>query len=148
MKNLLVGEGIKNQPLLTSKFPGVSTCTVPLCRSCLRGKGKRTSLQSSIGLSNVDHTDVMKNEHLLHRDCVSIDQHEFRVKGRLTNSRCKEDPEKMHSGGTVFVDHSSGVIKMHHQISLGDSDTMRSKDLHETWASDHEASIKIYRVHN
>ena len=42
----------------------------------------------------MDHTDVMKNDHLLHRDCTIIDQHERRVEGMLPNSRGKEDPEK------------------------------------------------------
>ena len=35
----------------------------------------------------------------------------------------------MFSGGTVYVDHASGVIKIHHQVSLGASGTVRSKEL-------------------
>ena len=96
----------------------------------------------------MEHTDVIKNEHLLPGDCISTDQYECRVKGRLPNSKGKEDPEKMYSGGTVFVDHASGVIKIHHQVSLGASDTVRSKELHELWASEHGVSIKSYRGDN
>jgi hypothetical protein len=144
----MVGKGIENEPLLIPKLPGVSTCTIPLCRSCLRGKGKRTSLQNRIGSPNVEHTEVIKNEHLLHGDCISTDQYECRVKGRLPNSRGKEDPDKIYSGGTVFVDHASGVIKIHHQVSLGASDTIRSKELHELWASEHGVSVKSYRGDN
>ena len=54
----------------------------------------------------------------------------------------------MYSGGTAFVDHESGVIKKHHQVSLGASGTMRSKELHDLWASEHGVTIKSYRGDN
>ena len=92
----------------------------------------------------MDHTDVINNECLLYGDYTSIDQCECRVKGRLPNSRGKEDPEK-NCSGKFFVDHASGVIKTHDQVSLGASETTRSKDLHELWASENRVSIKSYR---
>ena len=46
------------------------------------------------------------------------------------------------------MDHASGVIKMHHQLSLGASNTIRSKYLHELWACEHVATIKSYREDN
>ena len=64
---------------------------------------------------------------------MSTDQYKCRVKGCLPNTRGKEDPQKMYRGGTVFVDHASGVIKINHHVSLGASDTVRSKELHELW---------------
>ncbi len=48
----------------------------------------------------------------------------------------------------MFVDHASGVIKIHHQVSLGASDTVRSKELHELWAAEHGVSVKSYRGDN
>ena len=54
----------------------------------------------------------------------------------------------MYSGGTVFVDHASGVIKIHHQVSLGASDNIRSKELHELWACENGVSVKSYRGDN
>ena len=44
-QRLMVGKGVDNEPLLLPKHPGVSTCNISLCRSCLRGKGRRTSLE-------------------------------------------------------------------------------------------------------
>ena len=147
-QRLMVGKGMNDVPLLLPKHAGVSTCNIPLCRSCLRGKGRRTSLESSIGSPTVEHADVIKEGHLLPGDCISTDQYECRVKGRLPNTRGKEDPQKMYCGGTVFVDHASGVIKIHHQVSLGESDTVRSKELHELWAAEHGVSVKSYRGDN
>ena len=60
-------------------------------------------------------------------DTVSTDQYECRVKGRLPNTRGQEDPAKMYCGGTLFNDHASSKIDVFHQVSIGASDTLRSK---------------------
>ena len=54
----------------------------------------------------------------------------------------------MYCGGTVFIDHTSGVIKVYHQVSLGASDTVRIKDLHELWEFGLGTNIHIYRGNN
>ena len=144
----MVGKRADNELLLLPKNPGVSICTIRLCRSYIRGKGRRTSLQSSIGSPMVEHADVIKEGDILPGDCVSTDQFECRVKGRLPNSRGRKDPHKMYCGGTVFVDYVSGVITIYHQVSLGASDTIRSKILYELWALQHGITIKSSRVDN
>ena len=79
---------------------------------------------------------------------MSTDQYECRVKGRLPSTKAKEDPHRMYCGRTVFVDHASGVIQIHHQVTLRAPNTMRSKELHELWDAEHGVSIKIYRGEN
>ena len=96
----------------------------------------------------VEHADVIKEGSLLSGDCVSTDQFERRIKVRLPNSRGKEDPHKMYCGGTVFFNHASGVIKIYHQVSLGASDTVRSKELHELWALEFGINVNTYRGDN
>ena len=91
---------------------------------------------------------MIKVGSLLPGDCVSTDQFERIVKDRLSNSCGKEDQHKMYCGGTVFVDHVSGVIKLHHQRSLGSSDNMRIKELNELWSAEHGGSVKVYRGDN
>ena len=71
---LIIGKGIDNEPLILLKYPGTSTCIIPLCRSCLRGTGKRKPLHISICSPTVEHVDVIKEGGLLPGDCVSIDQ--------------------------------------------------------------------------
>ena len=44
IQRLMVGKGIDDTPVLLPKHSGASTCSIPLCRSCLRGNGRRTSL--------------------------------------------------------------------------------------------------------
>ena len=54
----------------------------------------------------------------------------------------------MDCGGIVMVDHASGVIKIYHQVSLGASDTVRSKEVHELWALEYGINVKTYRGNN
>ena len=70
------------------------------------------------------------------------------MKGRLPHSKGKEDPERMYSGGTIFVDHASQYIDLYCQVSLGASDTIRSKELHEFKASEHGTQVKSYHGDN
>ena len=85
---------------------------------------------------------------MLPGDFVSTDQFECRVKRRLLGSKGKEDPSKIYSGGTVFVDHASSTIIIYNQVSLGTSDNVRSKELYELWAAENEVSVKYYRGDN
>ena len=89
-------------------------------------------------------SNVIKENDLLLGDTVSIDQYECQVKGQLPNSWGKEEPHKMYCGGILFVDHASGMVQVFHQISLGASDTIRSKEYYETQAHDMEVKIKHY----
>ena len=83
---------VELNPIITPKIRGTSSSTLPLYRSYLNGKGGRSSLQSSIFIPNPDHTDVIKNGDLLPGDCIRTNQYEYRVKGRLPNTKVKEDP--------------------------------------------------------
>ena len=42
----------------------------------------------------------------------------------------------MFSGGTIFLDHVSQFIDLHCQVTLGATDTFRSKELHEMHAAE------------
>ena len=84
-------------------LPSAATCSLPLCKSCLSGKGRQHGLNSAEGTVNEDHDNVIKDGDLLPGDCVYTDQYECRVKGRLPGSNGKEDPTKMFSGGMFFL---------------------------------------------
>ena len=111
------------------------------------GKGNRISLHSTDTSPNVKHTDVLKKGDLQPGDGMS-DQFECTVKGRLAYTRGKEDPHKMLSGGTIFIDHASGFVRVCDQVSLGAADTIRSKTLFEHHASEMGVTIKHYHGDN
>jgi len=139
---------ILNSGGIKLKDPGAATCNIPLCRSCIAGKGKCIGLKSTSKTPNPEHHDVIKKDDLVPGDRVSTDQYECRIKGRLPYSKGKEDPKQMYCGGTLFVDHATGHIKIYNQVTLGASDTIRSKELYELQAWEMGVKVKKYHGDN
>ena len=54
----------------------------------------------------------------------------------------------MHSGGTIFVDHASGLGWIENQVSLIASDTVRSKQSFESFAATCGVTVKEYHGDN
>ena len=107
-----------------------------------------TPTYSKMSIPNPDHADVIKENDLFPGDAVSTDQYECRIRGRLPNTRGKEDPQKMYCGGTLFSDHASSKIDVFHQVSLGTSDTIRSKNEYEHQVAEMGVRIVPYRGDN
>ena len=106
-QKLMSAVGIDTEPVLKPKESGVAACSVPLCPSFLRGKGGITTLNSKVSYPDSEHSDVIKDGDLIQRDCVSTDQYECSVKGRLLNIRGRGDHQKIYCGGSFFNDHTS-----------------------------------------
>jgi hypothetical protein len=79
---------------------------------------------------------------------VSMDHYESSVRGRLYEGFGKERAEHRFCGGTIFYNHCSKVIFPHHQVSLGSSDTIRSKNSFELEALRCGVDIKRYHSDN
>ena len=145
---LMTTVGVDKESLLKTKEPGAGTCSIPLCAACLRGKGGLIPTYSKMSVPDPDHAEVIKDGDLVPGVCVSTDQYECRIKGRLPNTRGKEDPQKIYCGGTLFSDHASSKIEMYHQVSLGATDTVRSKNLYEQEAAEVGVKISSYKGDN
>jgi hypothetical protein len=64
------------------------------------------------------------------------------------DTRSKEDPTKIVSGSTVFLDHILSFITVYNQVTLGTSDTTQSKELCESNTQEHGLTVKSYRSDN
>ena len=147
-QRLMGVQGPDQTPMLATTVPGVNTCTLPLCSSCLRGKGKLTSVNSKRSTYNLIHIDVIKKGNLKPGMSISTDQYECRVRGRFPHTKGKEDPLKMYEGDTLFGDHTSGWIRVYNQVSLGESDTLRSKHAFELEGEASNHMIRHYHSDN
>ena len=76
---------------------------------------------------------ILKRDDLEPGDRMSLDQYVLKVKGRPLESACNEDLK--YNGGTIFVDHASSRIFLHHQISLRAGETLIGKRLVEREAA-------------
>jgi hypothetical protein len=113
--------------LIRVKFKRTSTCKAPTCASCQLAKMRRTN-----------RGQTTQNPG----DCISMDQFVCAQPGRLPHTKGKEKTEDKFHGGTIFVDHSSGFIFVHNQVSLRSGETLVGKQLFETLAHDSGITFK------
>lgn len=142
------GELINSQPCLISKIPSVATCSPPLCRSCLISKAKRRKAPGKLTSTDDSVSDVLRREDLMPGDKISMDQYQSSTKGRLEFTKGKERDSQQYVGGTIFVDHASGLIFTSHQPTLGSSDTIRSVAKLEQFFSEHDVKLKRFHTDN
>ena len=71
----------------------------------------------------------LKRNHLRSGDCISMDQFICEQPGSLPHIKGKEKTEDNFHGGTIFIDHSSGFIFVHNQVSLRSRETLVGKQL-------------------
>ena len=79
---------------------------------------------------------------------VSSDHYQSSCPGRLYLSRGATNPDNMFHGGTIFVDNATGYINVRHQVSLGSSETIKSKLGFERDAHDSGVVIESYHTDN
>jgi hypothetical protein len=75
-----------------------------------------------------DRDGVLKNNHLLPGQCVSVDHFICSNKGRLFKSRDKTALPEMYCGGCIFINHASGYIHVEYQAHLNTHETLKAKE--------------------
>jgi len=69
----------------------------------------------------------LKRDVLQPGQLVATDQYACKLRGRLLNSRGSTPEHEKYGGGTIFVDIATGKVSVHHQVSLGASETIQAK---------------------
>ena len=77
-------------------------------------------------------------------DCVSSDQFVSKLPGRQSHTYGKEKKEDMLHGGTIYVDHSAGLVFLWNQVSLRAHETIVGKQAFEQMAADYDVQIKLH----
>ena len=58
---------------------------------------------------------------------MSADHYISRAPGRLYHTKGKSDKYDMFSGGCVFIEHSSGYVRIKHQVAINATETVKEK---------------------
>jgi len=108
------------------------TCTAPVCLACNVAKARRQTRATG----RTTHADPGEqntlSQNVLHPgQRVFVDQYESSVRGCLPTTQGLESPLQQYCGGTLFFDVASQFIYVRHQVSLGATDTLLSKNLFE-----------------
>ena len=135
-------------PVLPTKNTSTSRCDPPRCPACQLSKAHRRNPGTQVMHKKPELEMAIRRENLNPGDCISMDQYQGRTPGRLPHTYGKEPPNSKYNGGTVFVDHSSGYIYLHHQVSLRAGDTLQGKHAFEQFADQYGIKLKAFHADN
>ena len=116
-KPQVVGE-LAQPPLIPTKITGTANCAHPLCPACQFAKQHRRTPDSQTTHNVPEHEMAIRRNDLYPGDCVSVDQYVCKRSGRIRYGYGKN--KSNYNGGTIFVDHASGYMSVHHQFSLSE----------------------------
>ena len=137
-----------NRPILPTRAGSrMSSCERPLCTACQLAKQSRRT-RAGAKQKTGDQGAAIRANDLRPGDCVSIDQYQSGFPGRLEKSKGKEPKKLQRTGGTIFVDHATGLTYVVHQVSLTVAETIKAKRQFEAFAKDHGVVVKSYRADN
>ncbi len=142
-------EFLEDEPCcLKPRASNCSSCPRPKCQACLIANAKRRPRPHQNRYDDPAQQGLLSTNDLTPGANVSVDHYESPVRGRLLSTRGREPERNRYSGGTIFVDHASGLVHVEHQVSLGGADTIRSKLSFEQMAHTSGVEIKSYHADN
>ena len=133
-------------PIISTKLSRVSSYDHPICASCQLAKQTRRSPPSFS--QGQPPAMILRQNHLLPGETVSIDQYLSSQPGRALHTKEKESKKNKYVGGTIFVDHCSSFVHLTHQVGLRAGETIRSKQGFENFAHTFGVRIKEYHADN
>ena len=141
-------DDVHSKPVLPTR-PGsrMSSCERPLCTACQLSKQSRRTREGAKQRTGGQGMAIRKGA-LEPGECVSIDQYQSSFPGCLEHTKGKEPKKVQRTGGTMFVDHASGLTYIVHQVSLTVAETIRAKRQFEAFAKEHGVTVKAYRADN
>ena len=134
-----------HRQIILPKHKSSTSCPIPKCAACQLGKQHRH------GTGNAHRVNPERgrvNAQLKPGDMVSMDQYISGLHGRLPHTKGKEAKSKKYTGGTLFVDHASGLIYHQNQVSLRSGESIKGKNEFERFSLQNGVRIKAYRADN
>ena len=115
------------------------------CTICEFAKGHRRVVKSVTHVPNEHAIGALKVEHLKPGAQVSVDHFGSRLLGRTFDSYGKATTSDTFKGGCIFVDHSSGLMFVEHQLGFSASvETIQAKHAFEALSLTHGVVIESY----
>lgn len=141
------GTKIRKPPIIPTKHATSKSCKLPMCMSCELSKMKSRSPKVKVTKAIKEKAGILSRDSYEPGDMVSSDQFNVHTTGRKLSGYGRESSENGFHGGTVFVDASSGLVRVEMQVSLGANETVIGKHKFEQWIYD-LASVCVKRYHS
>ena len=134
--------------IISDTTGGAHKCAHPTCPACRLAKAHRISSKAQTTSNKSDMEMAIRRNNLQPGECFSVDQYISRTPGRLPGTKGKESLHARYTGGTIFVDHSSGFIFLRNQVSLGIEETLLAKHQLERYADQFGVKVLSFRADN
>ena len=134
--------------MLETRHPKTSSCVLPKCAACMLGKQMRRLPGTNSGALVEGKEVMLRCEHLQPGNCVSLNQYESSIPGHFPHTYGKEKKDDQYYGGTLFIDHTSSMVFIQHQVSLRTGETLQAKHKFEQLACEHGVTNKAYHADN
>ena len=133
-------------PTVMMRATGACECAHPKCPACQLSKQHRCSAKSQWVTVRPEREMAIKRDDIAPGDCISTDQHISETPGRLVHAQGRKSTDQQHSGGTIFIDHASGYICLHDQVSLRIGEVLQGKHHFEQFANEHGVALQSFRA--
>ena len=133
--------------IIGEKF-GQSKVVPPKCAACAFGKQERNPKQGMTRKVDVDRQGILKAESLKPGEMVFSDQYQSSLPGRVFGRRGTWMTSQKYCGGTLFYDSASQYVKVVHQVSLNQHESVQSKLLFEREALQVGVNVSNYQTDN
>ena len=120
----------------------------PKCAACQYGKQHRRPAPGRVSTAVRDRDGVLKKEHLVPGQQVSVDHFVCSTKGRLLTSAGKSLRSEMFCGGCLFNDHASGFVHVEFQKHLNTHETLKAKEKFDLMCRDNGVIPQSYLSDN
>ena len=120
----------------------------PKCATCQFRKQKQCPSPGKQSSVIKDHDGVLKKDHLLPSQCVSVNHYVCNTKGWLYASQGKMSPDDMYDGSCIYFDHALGFIHCEHQVNLTTHETLQAKEHFEQMCHDYGVIPQTYMSDN
>ena len=124
------------------------SCEAPLCAACQLARAQKRPTGSKHEQKHPGAGDKIKEGVLFPGQAIATDQYQTRVPGRIPGSFGSTPVASMYTGGTVFVDISTGRAWAFHQVSASSAETMQSKMAFERDCFSHGVGVQAYHGDN
>jgi hypothetical protein len=134
---------LRNVHFIAKKYATSVRCDPPKCHTCQLAKSNRRPKKASVQTIAVERDGALKSGNLKVGANVSVDHFESRLLGRTYDSYGKPSSAQF-VGGTLFVDHASGLIHCEHQVEFSAVETIRVKQSFERHCMDEGVILQDY----
>ena len=136
------------EPVIPVKIDATTSCKPPKCSACIFARQHRRTPGTQTIKTKPEAEMAIRRDAMKPGDCVSGDQYQCSMPGRLPHTKGKESISERYNGGTLLVDHYSAFVFLRNQVSLSVGSTLKTKHDFEYFAKLHGVKIKKYRADN